>query len=60
VERLREGGTTIFVIEHNVPFVMAISDEVWVMNFGEVVAHGPPAAIRADQLVRDIYLGASE
>ena len=58
VERLRENGTTIFVIEHNVPFVMAISDEVWVMNFGEVVAHGAPATIRANQLVRDIYLGA--
>jgi branched-chain amino acid transport system ATP-binding protein len=58
VERLRDGGTTVFVIEHNVPFVMSISDEIWVMNFGEIVAHGAPRTIRSNQLVRDIYLGA--
>jgi ABC-type branched-subunit amino acid transport system ATPase component len=57
VRKLRDGGMTIFVIEHNVPFVMSVSDLVWVMNFGEIVAHGTPDEVRTNEIVREIYLG---
>lgn len=58
VARLAEVGTTILLIEHNVPFVMGLSSEIWVMNFGEIVAHGTPEEIRGNPVVREIYLGA--
>ena len=54
---IRESGTTILVIEHNVAFVMALADRLTVLNFGEVIAEGPPEAIRENALVKEIYLG---
>ena len=48
---------TIVLIEHNVPLVMGLASEITVMNFGHVLAHGSPAAIRANAEVRAAYLG---
>lgn len=58
IGQLRAAGTTVVVIEHNVPFVMAVSDQIVVLNFGVVVASGTPAAIAADAVVQEIYLGS--
>lgn len=53
-----DGGRSVLVVEHNVKLIFGYSDDVTVMNLGEVIASGTPADIRADELVRGAYLGA--
>ena len=51
--------TTILLIEHNMRVVMELADFITVMNFGEVLAEGEPAAIRANRAVQEAYLGTA-
>lgn len=53
---VEELGITVFLIEHDMSLVMSISDHLFVMNFGELIASGLPADVQSDQLVSDIYL----
>jgi ABC-type branched-subunit amino acid transport system ATPase component len=56
---LRErDGITLFIVEHDLDFVMRASDRVIVMNDGRVITQGPPDEVRADERVVDAYLGA--
>jgi branched-chain amino acid transport system ATP-binding protein len=57
VRSLTERGT-VLMIEHKIDVIMGISDRVTVMNFGEVIADGPPERIAADPLVRQAYFGS--
>jgi ABC-type branched-subunit amino acid transport system ATPase component len=54
---LRQSGITILLVEHNMPMVMRVADQITVLNFGRRIAEGSPAAIRADPQVINAYLG---
>ena len=53
-------GSTILLVEHDVPLVFGLCDTVVVMATGAVVAAGPPDQVRADPAALAAYLGASE
>ncbi|HEY3068208.1 MAG TPA: ABC transporter ATP-binding protein [Methylomirabilota bacterium] len=58
IRRIRDGGVTVFLVEHDMRMVMGISDTVIVLNNGRVIAEGDPAAIRSHPEVIRAYLGA--
>jgi ABC-type branched-subunit amino acid transport system ATPase component len=55
--RIKEQGRTLLIIEHDMNFVMKISDKVIVMDEGSVIAAGRPKQIQKNKRVLDAYLG---
>jgi branched-chain amino acid transport system ATP-binding protein len=58
IARIRAGGVTILLVEHDMRMVMGVSDRIVCLNQGRIIAEGPPAAIRSNPEVVRAYLGA--
>jgi len=58
--RLRERGLTIFAIEHSFGVLARVADRMLVLDQGQIVAEGPPAAVLASPRVAEAYLGEEE
>jgi branched-chain amino acid transport system ATP-binding protein len=58
LRRLSSEGIAVLLVEHTIDMVMAISDKVIVLNYGQVIADGTPDKIRSHPAVLEAYLGS--
>jgi branched-chain amino acid transport system ATP-binding protein len=54
-----DAGTPMLLVDHDMGLVLGISDYVVVLEFGKVIAQGPPDAVRRDPRVVNAYLGSA-
>jgi branched-chain amino acid transport system ATP-binding protein len=60
IRKLDENGIRVFMIEHDMRFIMEVCREIAVLNFGRVIARGTPEVIRGNPDVIEAYLGHDE
>jgi branched-chain amino acid transport system ATP-binding protein len=60
IRNISERGYTIFMIEHDMRFVMGLCGDIAVLNFGRIIARGSPDTIRNDPQVIEAYLGRDD
>ncbi|MES4992597.1 branched-chain amino acid ABC transporter ATP-binding protein/permease [Phyllobacterium sp. 22229] len=59
LRELREDGLSILLVEHDMEFVMGLSNRIMVINYGEKLVEGTPASVRTDPRVIQAYLGTT-
>jgi branched-chain amino acid transport system ATP-binding protein len=60
LQEVSRSGVPILLVEHDVELVLDVSDHVYVLDFGCLIASGPPEAIARDPVVQAAYLGVDE
>jgi branched-chain amino acid transport system ATP-binding protein len=58
IKELKDNGKTVLIIEHDLPFIGSICDEVVVLDVGKVVLQGTPAKVKESTELKEIYFGA--
>jgi len=58
IRKMVKHGLTVGLIEHKMNMIMSLADKIMVLNYGEKIAEGTPAEIRANPAVIDAYLGS--
>jgi len=57
VRRIRDLGITLWVIEHDMPFIMSVCERIIVLHAGQKIAEGEPSGVAANPEVISVYLG---
>lgn len=59
IRRLVASGVSILITDHNVERTLEVADKAYIIDHGKVIAHGPPAEIVRNELVKKSYLGST-
>ena len=59
LRKVRDRGVSILLIDHDMHLVLNLCDSIYVLDFGRIIAQGPPSRIKTDRAVAAAYLGST-